>query len=124
MKKIGLLAVSLALICIAAGIAGCTTQNITGSAGADQADVIRLAGGDYGYPQPFTIYPRGPGSSKVRMIFDSLIEKDEEGLIPWLAETWDISPDGRVRSTSEKASDGMMGPPLPLEMSSSPMTTN
>jgi peptide/nickel transport system substrate-binding protein len=95
MKKIGLLAVSLALICIAAGIAGCTTQNITGSAGADQADVIRLAGGDYGYPQPFTIYPRGPGSSKVRMIFDSLIEKDEEGLIPWLAETWDISPDGR-----------------------------
>lgn len=96
MKKIGLLVASLLFICIAAGIAGCTTtQNIAGSAGAEQADVIRLAGGDYGYPQPFTIYPRGPGSSKVRMVFDSLIEKDEEGLIPWLAETWDISPDGR-----------------------------
>ena len=96
MKKVGLLIVSFLLICIAAGIAGCTTtQSSTGSAGAEQAEVIRLAGGDYGYPQPFTIYPRGPGSSKVRMVFDSLIEKDEEGLIPWLAESWDISPDGK-----------------------------
>lgn len=95
MKKIGLFTVSLLLICTAAGVAGCITQSTTGSAGTNQADVIRLAGGDYGYPQPFTIYPRGPGSSKVRMIFDSLIEKDEEGLIPWLAETWDVSPNGR-----------------------------
>lgn len=99
MRRIGLLAISLALICLAAGVAGCTSQSGTGTtgvaAGADQVEVIHLGGGDYGYPQPFTIYPRGPGSSKVAMIFDSLVEKDEDGLIPWLAESWDVSPDGR-----------------------------
>ncbi|WP_410507181.1 ABC transporter substrate-binding protein [Methanosarcina hadiensis] len=57
-------------------------------------DVVKLSGGDCGYPQPFTIYPRGPGSSKVGMIFDSLLERDETGIIPWLAESWDVSPDG------------------------------
>ncbi len=62
--------------------------------GSLNADVVYLIGGDYGYPQPFTIYPRGPGSSKVGMIFDSLVERDEIGIIPWLAESWEVSPDG------------------------------
>ena len=62
--------------------------------GSQYADVAYLSGGDYGYPQPFTIYPRGPGSSKVGMIFDSLLERDEVGIIPWLAESWDVSADG------------------------------
>lgn len=61
---------------------------------SQNADVLRLAGGDYGYPQPFSISPRGPGSSKVRMIFDTLLERDEKGSIPWLAESWEISSDG------------------------------
>jgi peptide/nickel transport system substrate-binding protein len=62
--------------------------------GSQHADIVYLSGEDYGYPQPFTIYPRGPGSSKVRMIFDSLVERDEIGIIPWLAESWDVSPNG------------------------------
>lgn len=62
--------------------------------GSQHADVAYLSGGDYGYPQPFTIYPRGPGSSKVGMIFDSLLERDEVGIIPWLAESWDVSENG------------------------------
>ncbi len=62
--------------------------------GSQHADVVNLSGGDCGYPQPFTIYPRGPGSSKVGMIFDSLLERDEIGIIPWLAESWDVSSDG------------------------------
>ncbi|AKB75883.1 Dipeptide-binding ABC transporter, periplasmic substrate-binding component [Methanosarcina lacustris Z-7289] len=62
--------------------------------GSQHADVAYLSGGDYGYPQPFTIYPRGPGSSKVGMIFDSLLERDEIGIIPWLAESWDVSENG------------------------------
>ncbi len=61
---------------------------------SQKVDVVHLTGEDYGYPQPFTIYPRGPGSSKVGMIFDSLVERDEIGIIPWLAERWDISSDG------------------------------
>ncbi len=58
--------------------------------------VINLAGGDYGYPTPFSHYPRGPGIYKMFLIFDSLLEKGENGHIPWLAEKWDISGDGRV----------------------------
>lgn len=87
------------VICVAVLATGCTSQNSTANTSlasvSSQADVIRLSGGDYGYPQPFTCYPRGPGTYKVGMIFDSLIEKDEKGLIPWLAENWTVSPDGK-----------------------------
>jgi peptide/nickel transport system substrate-binding protein len=62
--------------------------------GSQRVDAVNLSGGDCGYPQPFTIYPRGPGSSKVGMIFDSLLERDEKGIIPWLAESWNVSSDG------------------------------
>lgn len=56
--------------------------------------VIRLEGGDWGYPSPFAHYPRGPGGFKMALIFDSLLERDEKGLIPWLAESYVIAEDG------------------------------
>ena len=94
--------ITIALVCLAVFLAGCTgtqgspsTKSGSTATPVLQADTVHLAGGDYGYPQPFTIYPRGPGSSKVTMIFDSLLEKDEKGLIPWLAESWTVSPDGK-----------------------------
>lgn len=94
--KTGFYAIAAVCIALAMACAGCVGQSGTTAAnttGSLQADVIHLSGGDYGYPQPFTIYPRGPGSSKVTMIFDSLVEKDEKGLIPWLASNWTISDD-------------------------------
>jgi peptide/nickel transport system substrate-binding protein len=66
-----------------------------GAAKSDyEVDVIRLAGGDWGYPTPFAHYPRGPGGFKMCMIFDSLLERDEKGLIPWLAEKHEVGDDG------------------------------
>lgn len=56
---------------------------------------ISLSGGDWGYPSPYTHYSRGPGMFKMRLIFDSLLERGEEGLIPWLAESWDVSEAGK-----------------------------
>lgn len=56
--------------------------------------VIRLEGGDWGYCSPYTHYSRGPGIFKMRLVFDSMLEKDEEGFIPWLAESWDIEDNG------------------------------
>jgi len=64
------------------------------SQNAYEVDVIRLAGGDWGYPTPFAHYPRGPGGFKMCLIFDSLLERDEKGLIPWLAEKYEIGDDG------------------------------
>lgn len=67
---------------------------VAGTAAAYDVDVIRLAGGDWGYPTPFAHYPRGPGGFKMCMIFDSLLERDEKGLIPWLAESYSIKDNG------------------------------
>lgn len=66
----------------------------TDEASFQSADVVRIAGGDWGYPQPFAHDPRGPGAYNTFLIFDSLLEKDETGLVPWLAESWELSADG------------------------------
>lgn len=56
--------------------------------------LIRLSGGDFGYPQPFS-YVRGPGLVYVGFSFDTLLWKDSTGsVIPWLARAWRRSPDG------------------------------
>ena len=62
---------------------------------ANKVDVIRLAGGDYGYLSPYTHYMRGPGSYKMSLIFDGLLEHGDKGLIPWLAESWTIEANGK-----------------------------
>lgn len=56
--------------------------------------VIRLEGLNSGFPSPFAHYPRGRGTV-MKYLFDSLLEIDEEGYIPWLAEEWEISEDGK-----------------------------
>jgi len=57
--------------------------------------VLRLAGGDNGYPSPFA-YVRGPGYIRSSYIFDTLIWKDSQGYIPWLATDWQLSSDGKT----------------------------
>ncbi|NLV87508.1 MAG: diguanylate phosphodiesterase, partial [Clostridiales bacterium] len=60
--------------------------------------IISLAGGDYGYPSPYLHYSRGPGSFKMQLVFDSLLERGEKGTIPWLAESYSVSEDGLTYS--------------------------
>jgi len=66
----------------------------TVASGDYAVDVIRLEGGDWGYPSPFAHYPRGPGGFKMALIFDSLLERDEKGLIPWLAQRFTVEDGG------------------------------
>lgn len=51
---------------------------------------LRIADGrgDWGYPNPFLHYPRGPGYVRMSWIFDTLVWKDEDDLIPALARRW------------------------------------
>jgi len=49
---------------------------------------------DWGYPTPFAMYPRGPGYLRMSYLFDTLTWKDENGIIPWLADSWQVSEDG------------------------------
>lgn len=63
---------------------------------ADRPDipVVRLAGGNWGYPSPFS-YIRGPGYVHSSFIFDTLVWKDADGnFMPWLATDWTMSNDG------------------------------
>jgi len=61
-----------------------------------QVEVIRLDGGDWGYPTPYAHYPRGPGGFKMCLIFDSLLERGNQGLIPWLATSWQVEDQGKA----------------------------
>ncbi len=65
----------------------------TGGGAATGVDVLRLSGGDVGFPSPFT-YSRGGGYIKATKIYDTLVWKDSTGeLLPWLAESWTASDD-------------------------------
>ncbi|MBI4770499.1 MAG: hypothetical protein HY784_08850, partial [Chloroflexi bacterium] len=57
-------------------------------------EVLRMGGGDYGYPSPYG-FTRGPGYVRALLIFDTLVWKDASGeIIPWLATAWSSSEDG------------------------------
>lgn len=52
---------------------------------------LKLEGGtDWGAPNPFLCQSRGPGTAKMKLVYGSLLEKDEEGDVPWLAESWTV----------------------------------
>ena len=48
--------------------------------------------GDWGYPNPYRHYPRGPGYLRMSMVFDTLVWKDQTGYIPALAKSWRYDP--------------------------------
>lgn len=80
---------------LALGLAGCASTG-TSTPATPQTTVLRLAGGDWGLPNPFRHHPRGPGIAKMELLYDSLLEKGETGDIPWLAAKWEIAADGRT----------------------------
>ncbi len=50
---------------------------------------------DTGYPSPFTFSAVGPGGMvKLMLLFDTLTWGDEKGIVPWLAERWDVEDGG------------------------------
>jgi peptide/nickel transport system substrate-binding protein len=57
--------------------------------------VVRIAWTDVGVPTPFRVSTAGPGGAvMLSLLYDTLTWKDEHGVIPWLATSWDTSPDG------------------------------
>ena len=66
----------------------------TGHAAQARIKEIRIADskGDWGYPNPYRHYPRGPGYIRMSWAFDTLIWKDDKGYIPALAKKWTYDP--------------------------------
>lgn len=62
---------------------------------AETIDIIKISGGDNGFPSPFAFSSAGPfGYLRNSLIFDTLTWKDETGVIPWLAKSWEVTNDG------------------------------
>lgn len=95
MSKILSLLLILMLLLTSCGNKDNDTKKVNAKEEQKKETVINLEGGNWGYPNPYTHYSRGPGMFKMRLIFDSLLERGEKGYIPWLAEKWDISKDGK-----------------------------
>lgn len=56
-----------------------------------EVDTLKLEGGtDWGTPNPFLHQSRGPGQAKAALVYGSLLEKDENGDIGWLAKDWTV----------------------------------
>jgi len=55
-----------------------------------QSNEVRVADskGDWGHPNPWRHYPRGPGYVRMSWVFDTLVWKDEKGMVPALAGSW------------------------------------
>lgn len=95
------LALTLVLISLVAGCRPAPTPTPTPAPTSTPAPTrtpppvtLTLPGDDWGYPSPFARYPRGPGYIQMSFLFDTLAWKDEEGVIPWLADGWEASEDG------------------------------
>lgn len=55
--------------------------------------VLRIDGENLGYPSVYTSSPKGRGYMMVSYIFDTLVWKDENGLVPLLADSWTVADD-------------------------------
>ena len=55
-----------------------------------------MDGDNLGYPSIYTSSPKGRGYLMVSYTFDTLMWKDENGLIPYLAESYTISEDNKT----------------------------
>ncbi|MDD2628836.1 MAG: ABC transporter substrate-binding protein [Limnochordia bacterium] len=73
-----------------------TQQYIGGEPQESLKPVLRLPGGDWGPPAPYLHYSRGPGVYKMQLVFDSLLERDGSGYIPWLATGYQVLDQGRT----------------------------
>ena len=80
-------ALSLCAGCTAAAPSATAPPSDTGYA----VSTLKLEGGtDWGAPNPFLCQSRGPGTAKMKLVYGSLLEKDEEGDVSWLAQRWDV----------------------------------
>ncbi len=60
-----------------------------------QEKTIRFPAEDWGFPSPLAFYPAGPGYLRMSLLFDTLVWKDKNGIIPWLAKNWQVGDEGK-----------------------------
>ncbi|PKN66048.1 MAG: peptide-binding protein [Deltaproteobacteria bacterium HGW-Deltaproteobacteria-15] len=78
----------IAMIAITAVLASLSCSPCHAAGGLVTEVRIADSKGDWGYPNPYRHYPRGPGYIRMSWVFDTLIWKDRNGYTPALAESW------------------------------------
>ncbi len=78
-------------VTVATSVKTTTTPTTTSPASTPipRKKTLIIAMGDWGAPSPFLFYPRGPGYVLTSFIFDTLVWKNQSGVIPWLASSWE-----------------------------------
>jgi peptide/nickel transport system substrate-binding protein len=89
-----LFVVAAAVRCVAKSAPAATEGPAPSTSFSPETKTLTLPGDDWGYPSPFAFYSRGPGYIRMSLLFDTLTWKDEDGVIPWLADKWTVSNDG------------------------------
>lgn len=84
---------TIALICLALAVVWGFCPLTQSS--AKSVAVYKIAGEDYGYPSPYAFYQRGPGYCRMSLVFDTLVWKDQKGIIPWLATKYASADNGK-----------------------------
>lgn len=90
--RMGKLLVCWLLLCGLSLLAGCREQE-KGQAGAPREELVYASTKDIRDINPH-LY--GGEMAAQGMVFEPLVINTAEGVRPWLAESWEISPDGRV----------------------------
>lgn len=97
------------LTSLVSSLVACSNNSETGGTPA-QERVLRIDEENLGYPSVYTVSPRGRGYLMMSFIFDTLTWKDENGIVPLLAEKWDVSEDQKTwtfhLAPSAKFTDG------------------
>lgn len=91
-----LLVLLIVLMLLPAVVAGCGGEReaaVAPDGGRIPVYVIADATGDWGFPNPYTHYERGPGYIRMSLIFETLVWKDAGGMVPALAESWRYDED-------------------------------
>ena len=95
----------VALLLLSAGCGGTSDQKAAAPSAKTDSSLMTIADttGDWGLPNPYNHYLRGPGYIRMTLVFDTLVWKNETGYGPGLAKTWEWLPGEKAwRMTLQK----------------------
>jgi len=72
------------------------TESDNKAKGDREERILRMDGENLGFPSVYTSSPKGRGYMLVSYTFDTLVWKDENGVIPLVAKEWSVSKDNKT----------------------------
>lgn len=106
MKKVKVSLLLLSFVLVMSVITACSKSVDNTAEGIAPTEVTAAAAGEertltideenLGYPSVYTVSSRGRGYLMMSFLFDTLTWKDDKGVVPMVAKSWNVSEDNRV----------------------------